>query len=204
MEFIFLYIKHHLSFLWRFIEWCNGVIFSLFYRGKMENTIDEVFEDFAIEHVTYKRLNSSNIVALFDLISGQNSADLDYFHPHAFDLNSIGKQLKKPAFLMMGAFSGNKLVGYFFLRFFLNKKCFVGRIIDSEYRGKGIGLIMNKIMYETSWRMGFHCLSTISLNNTLVMKAHSRNPTMVILKKLQNDYLLVEFLKDKNVSKTNI
>jgi hypothetical protein len=97
---------------------------------------------------------------------------------------------------MMGVFEKDKLVGYFFLRCFWNRKCFVGRLIDYNYRGKGIGWIMNNIMYNVAWDSGFRCLSTISRNNKAVMTAHSRNPAMIILKELQNDYMLVEFVRN--------
>ncbi len=96
---------------------------------------------------------------------------------------------------MMGVFQDNLLVGYFFLRFFFNRKCFVGRLIDKDFRGKGIGGEMNRIMYETAWRMKFRCLSTISQDNTSVMRAHSKNETMKVLKHLKNNYMLVEFVK---------
>ena len=59
---------------------------------------------------------------------------------------------------------------------------------------------MNNIMYEISWGMNFHCLSTISKNNKAVMRAHSKNESMIVLKELQNDYLLVEFVRDQNVN----
>ncbi len=97
----------------------------------------------------------------------------------------------------MMAFKDDELVGYFFLRFFMNRKCFVGRLIDKSYRGQGIGLVMNDIMYETAWSMNFRCLSTISKNNIAVMKAHSKNPSAKIIKELQDNYLLVEFVKKK-------
>jgi GNAT superfamily N-acetyltransferase len=71
----------------------------------------------------------------------------------------------------------------------------VGRLTDKDYRGIGIGKAMNRIMYETAWRMGFRCLSTISRNNTLVMKAHAENRNMVVLKELAGDYMLVEFVR---------
>jgi hypothetical protein len=89
------------------------------------------------------------------------------------------------------------MAGYFFLRFFMNGKCFVGRLIDKDYRGKHIGKVMNRIMYETAWKMNFRCLSTISKNNQFVMRSHADNQKMVVLKDLQNDYLLVEFLDNK-------
>jgi hypothetical protein len=97
---------------------------------------------------------------------------------------------------MMGAFASDELVGYFFLRFFFNKKCFVGRLVDYKYRRKRIGEGMNHIMYGIAWQMGFRCLSTISVNNSNVMVAHARNPNMVILKHLRNNFILVEFKRD--------
>ena len=71
----------------------------------------------------------------------------------------------------------------------------MGRLIDKDFRGKGIGELMNNIMYTISWNMGFRCLSTISKNNTAVISAHKKNTAMVVIKELSNDYLLVEFVQ---------
>jgi len=54
---------------------------------------------------------------------------------------------------------------------------------------------MNNIMYNTAWRSGFRCLSTISKNNKLVMRSHANNKALKVLKTLPNDYLLVEFVR---------
>jgi len=196
MEKILIFIKHHFRFLWKIIEWCNGIIFSLFYKSGLEKVLPAVFNEFSKPPFLCSRLDISDAGSLHDLIKSQEVSDLEYFRPHGFDLTAIKKQFKNRSFLMMGAFDGGKMVGYFFLRFFANRKCFVGRLIDTEYRGRGIGEVMNNIMYETAWRLGFRCLSTISRNNTAVMKAHTKNPAMVVLKELQNDYLLVEFISE--------
>jgi hypothetical protein len=199
MERILIFIKHHFGFLWKFIEWANGVLFSLFYRLKMEKALAAVFDETDKPQFTYRKLVAGDAESLFKLIGSQEEAELRYFHPHDFDLASIQKQFKIGSFLMMGVLDNDKLIGYFFLRFFANKKCFVGRLIDKDYRGKGIGPVMNTIMYETAWKMGFRCLSTISRNNALVMRAHAKNKKMVILKELQNDYLLVEFIRKPEI-----
>ena len=194
MEKILIFIKHRLGFLWGLIEWGNGVVFSLFYASSLARHLPEQLQGEGRTTVTFRKLQKSDAESLHALIHAQESSDLDYFSPHGFDLPAIRKQFRKRAFLMMGAFDGDRLAGYFFLRFFANRKCFVGRIIDSEYRGKGIGNEMNRIMYRTAWSMGFRCLSTMSKNNRAVMKAHSRNSTMHVLKELQNEYILVEFV----------
>ena len=196
MERILIFIKHHLGFLWKGIEWGNGKIFCLFFGSSMEKALAGQLPGNEKSGILYRRLGSGDAGKLHDLIQSQDPSDLKYFQPHGFDLPSIRKQFRKCSFLMMGAFEKDRLAGYFFLRFFANKKCFVGRLIDKPSRGKGIGNEMNTIMYRTAWEMGFRCLSTISKNNQAVIRAHAKNSTMVLLKELQNDYMLVEFVKE--------
>ncbi len=195
MEQLLIFIKHHFNFLWKVIEWGNGFIFCMLYQKRIEKVLPGVFESFAEAPYSYRRLRMSDAESLSGLMDRQDDSDLKYFRPHEFNLTLVRKQCKKCSFLMMGVFEQEKMIGYFFLRFFANRKCFVGRLIDKDYRGIGIGNVMNKIMYETAWRMGFRCLSTISRHNTAIMKAHAKNQKMQVIKELQNDYLLVEFIR---------
>lgn len=166
------------------------------HRSRLEKVLHGVFKEVAESPYTSRKLVRSDLSLLHELLNSQNEGDLDYFKPHGFDLRSLIRQLDNPSFLMMGTFENHKLIGYFFLRFFANRKCFVGRLIDKHYRGKGIGSVMNNIMYEIAWRMGFRCLSTISRNNRLVMRAHAGNTNMVVVKELGDGYMLVEFVRE--------
>jgi hypothetical protein len=195
MEKIFIYIKHNLRFLWKIIDRLNSILFTLLYRSKMNKSLEKTLKEVHQTGYTYRRLLRTDADALYRLLKKQIPEDLAFFHPHDFDSESIKRQFGYGSFLMMGVFKGDNMTGYFFLRFFANRKCFVGRLIDKDFRGQGLGEKMNFIMYETAWKMGFRCLSTISQNNRAVMKAHSKNRSLIILKKLQNDYLLVEFVK---------
>ena len=204
IEKILIFIKHRLRFIWRIIEWGNGLLFSLLYKSRLEKVLPNTFMEFAEPPFLYRKLHMSDADNLYELIHSQEEADLEYFKPHGFDIGTIRRQFKNRSLLMMGVFDGQEITGYFFLRFFANKKCFVGRLVDKEYRGKSIGLIMNNIMYEISWRMGFRCLSTISKNNVAVMREHAKNPTMIVIKELANDYLLVEFVRKSGESQRNM
>jgi hypothetical protein len=195
MENILIFIKHHLEPLWKMIDSINASLFRIVFKTKLESIQSTVLRSIENKEYVFRKLLISDMRSLFRLISAQPMEDLRYFSPHGFDLKSLDACNRKTTFLMMGAFIGEKMIGYFFLRFFVNRKCFVGRLIDKEYRGKGIGEIMNFIMYEIAWQMNFRCLSTISTNNVAVIRAHAKNPTMIILKKLTNDYLLVEFVR---------
>lgn len=199
MERFFLFTKHHLHLVWRIIEWVNSAFFSFLFGRKLETTISEVLNNYLSNNLSYRKLELSDADSLFSMIKGQDIKDLIFFHPHEFDLKSIRKQFHNKAFLMMGVFDGGVMVGYYFLRFFINKKCFVGRLIDRSHRGEGIGRIMNDIMYEIGWRMNFRCLSTISRNNSAVIRAHSKNPNLKVLKELANGYMLVEFIRNEDM-----
>jgi len=194
MEKILIFIKHHFAFLWIIIEKINDSLFHLFYSERLEAQFPQIFEEFGVNEMTIRKLMPDDAKNLYELINSQQNTDLKYFKPHGFDYESVQKQFAKISFLMMGVFDNEKLIGYFFLRFFANRKCFVGRLIEKKYRGRGIGDAMNKVMYNLSWRMDFRCLSTISKNNKAVIGAHKKNSNMVILKELPNDYLLVEFV----------
>lgn len=202
MEKILIFIKHHINFLWKMIEGVNGLVFFMIYKSKLDKVLPTVFNENSLQPFYYRKLTLSDADSIHNLINMQNPSDLEYFHPHGFDIVSIRKQLKNSSFLMMGTFDEEKIIGYFFLRFFINRQCFVGRLIDKEYRGKGIGTVMNSIMYKTAWTMDFRCLSTISRDNIAVMRAHAKNPVIKVLKELQNNYILVEFVqKDQETNK---
>lgn len=194
---ILIYIKHHVSFLWQLIEWLNAFLFKILHGQRFNKILPEVIKSYGLPGFSFRKLAYNELPALQKLITKQATGRLDYFKPHGFDLPSLQKTYKNPSFIMMGAFDGPHLVGYFFLRCFWNRKCFVGRLIDQPFEGKGIGRVMNSIMYNIGWNAGFRVLSTISKNNQLVMKSHSNNPLMVILKELDNDFLFVEFIKPK-------
>ncbi len=194
MEKILIFIKHHFPVFWKVIESINSFVFSLLYKNKLDRILSEVMDN--TEHSwTIRILNPEDAESLYLFIESQPPNDLKYFNPHGFDRKKIQKQFKVRSFLMMGVFDKDKLVGYFFLRFFANKKCFVGRLIDVPYRGTGIGHVMNNVMYEIAWNLNFRCLSTISKNNKAVIKSHKKNSSVVVLKNLSDDYMLIEFVK---------
>ncbi len=168
---ILIYIKHNLPFIWQTIECLNAILFRILYSRKFYQSIIWAFNEFKLPGFEFRLLNSTDSCKIIDLTDKQASGRLDYFKPHKFDLNTLKKLNANPAFFLMGAFEKGELVGYFFLRCFWNRKCFVGRLIDEPFEGKGIGRTMNTIMYSIAWKSNFRCLSTISKNNKAVMRS---------------------------------
>ncbi|HET6556570.1 MAG TPA: hypothetical protein VFG54_04605 [Prolixibacteraceae bacterium] len=183
--------------IWQLIEWLNASFFQLFHANRFNKVVPFVLKEFVLNGYTFRQLKLIDLSLLQKLICKQTPSRLDFFNPHGFSENALLKTFRNPSFLMMGVFAEQQLIGYFFLRCFWNRKCFVGRLIDESYEGKGIGRVMNSIMYQIGWRSGFRVLSTISKNNHMVVKSHANNPNMIVLKELNNDFLYIEFLENK-------
>lgn len=197
MTGLLLFIKHRLPFLWRGIDWLNLVLFRLLHGDRLQKEAEHCFREFTLAGYQFRALTVRDLDGLVNLLARQRAGRLDYFKPHGFDHESLERVTRNPSFLMFGVFSDERLVGYFFLRCFWNRKCFVGRLIDEPHERKGIGRVMNQILYNTPWRSGFRCMTTISKNNALVMRSHANNPTVRVLEELPNDYLFVEFVQPK-------
>lgn len=189
---ILLFIKHRLGFVWNLIEYLNGLVFGMLYGKKISSSLNRLFGESNNGSFVYRKLKSADIPALEAFFAAQHSEQFSFFRPHKFDLKSLMRLNRNPSFLMMGVFEQNEIVGYFFLRFFVNKKCFIGRIVDGGHQRQGIARSMNHIMYQTAWQNGFRCLSTISRQNSSIYNFHKADKNFVVLKELPNDYLLVE------------
>ncbi|MGY6555670.1 MAG: hypothetical protein ACXIUM_14225 [Wenzhouxiangella sp.] len=191
---ILLFIKHRMPRLWGVVDSVNARLYSLLHKKRMAGEAELAFSDFRLEGFEFRRLRADDLGPLEGLLARQGEQRLRYFQPHGFDPASLAKAHRNPAFLMFGAFREGELVGYFFLRCFWNRKCFVGRLIDEPQEGQGVGRVMNQIMYHTAWRSGFRCMTTISKSNAMIMRSHANNPHARVVGKLANDYLLVEFV----------
>ena len=191
---ILLFIKHRIPWLWIGIDWLNARLYRILHQKNIAQQAELAFDEFELSGFEFRRLVAADLSELQAMLERQKSGRLEYFRPHGFDYASLEKMHANPAFLMFGVFSEQRIIGYFFLRCFWNKKCFVGRLLDQPFEGKGIGRVMNQIMYNTAWWSGFRCFTSISRNNQWIMRAHAKNPHARFVSELANDYQLVEFI----------
>ena len=201
---VLLFIKHRLPWLWVLVDWLNSRLYSLLHRKRMAVQIDRAFIEFGLDGFEYCPLTVGDLPSLAELLERQGQERLRYFQPHGFDVESLAKMHTNPAFLMFGVFRDQVLVGYFFLRCFWNRKCFVGRLIDRDHEGQGIGRVMNQIMYHIAWRSCFRCMTTISKDNQQVIRSHRNNPYARVIGELSNEYVWVEFLESPDRSSSGL
>jgi len=189
-----LFIKHRMPRLWAGVDWLNALLYRLLHRDKVQPEVERAFSEFGLPGYEFRPLKREDLSSLQQLIQRQDPSRLRYFQPHSFEAGALKKMHANPAFLMFGVLAEGGLIGYFFLRCFWNRKCFVGRLIDEPFERQGIGRVMNQIMYHIAWWSNFRCFTSISKRNQWIMRAHSRNPHARFVSELANDYQLVEFV----------
>lgn len=191
-------IKVKFPFVWNFIERVNGLVVCLLYGRKIEcalgNAINE--EDF---NYSFRSLGKDDAPLLVDFISQQPQGFDKFFKPHDFDLKTYKRVLTCGTYKLIGCFDGNKLVGYCFIRFVANKAAYRGKIVDSQYQGKGIAKQMGILMTKIALDSGFHLYATISRDNIASLQSSKAVNDIRIIKELPDNYVYIEYLglKDK-------
>ena len=199
MEKILIFIKHNFSFLWKIIEFINSFLLQFLYKKRIQNVL-HTFKDYnkIDENYKVKILNIDDLDTLFKFITTLYNDSFKYFNPHLMDKKSLKKVLENYSMLKFGFYDKeNNLVGYFILRLFFNKKCFIGRLVHPDFRGQGIAKKMAKILYCVSKQLDFNVYSTISKNNIASLKSHHKINNYTIEKEFDNGFYLIRFnLKD--------
>lgn len=192
---LFRLIKQKFPFIWDFIQTINGLIITVLYRHKIENSIIVAFNKIENNDFIYRKVERSDLSKLIELIQQQPHGFDAFFKPHGFDEFTLNKIFKNKSFLMLGAFDGDKIIGYFFIRYFANKSSFRGKIVDINYQGKGIAKKMGIIMTEISLGAGFRLFATISKQNLSSIASSKAVNKINVIKDLKDGYLLVEYFQ---------
>ena len=188
-------LRDKFGFLWNIIEWCNAFVFALTHKSALQK-IPEILQECSGQY-TLRVAAPADAAPLAKFFADQPEDSFKFFKPHAFDEKALSKNIKNRAFLTFLVLDGRKIVGYFFLRCFVNGKSFRGRIVDYHWRNKGIaklmGLTMNKIIALLNVRL----FGSISPDNYASLQSTKAVNDIRIIKTLDNGYYYVEYLPKK-------
>jgi hypothetical protein len=189
-------LRDRFGFLWNIIEWCNAFVFALTHRAALKK-IPGILEAYSGQY-TLRLAAPADAAPLAAFFAEQPEEAFKFFKPHAFDEKTLSKIIRNKAFLTFLVLDGEKIVGYFFLRCFVNGKSFRGRIVDYRWRNKGIakqmGLTMNKIIAILKVRL----FGSISPDNYASLASTKAVNDIRIIKTLDNGYYYVEYLPKKD------
>ena len=185
-------LRDKFSWLWNIIEWMNDVVFSLRYGKRLKRfiftTVPEGYDLVPIKDILTEKL--------VDFFKHQPDEAFTYFRPHGFDEKSIGRLQKNKAFLgyVLKNKENGEIAGYCFNRCFFHGQGFRGRMVDINYRGKGLGTAMNKILNEIGFGIGLRLFETVSKDNVASYRSALSASKVKVVKEMERNELYLEIL----------
>ena len=190
------FIKDKCNFLWDAVEWGNSSIFALQYREKLKG-IPQILKGISDNTFTIRMTVESDAKNLEVFFAEQPESAFEFFKPHGFDEKSVLKVLNNKAFMTFVVTEEDNIVGYFFLRAFVNGKCFRGKIVDYRWRNKGIAKQMGIATNHIATHLGLRMFATISPDNYASMASSKAVNDVRIVKTLDNGYYYIEYAPKK-------
>ena len=185
-------IKERFGFIWDFIEWLNAMVFSLTHRKQLKK-LPQVLDSCSGEY-QFRLAQPSDASALVTFFANQPEEAYEFFKPHDFDAKAIKKVIANKAFQTIIVWHDQTIVGYFFLRCFINGKCFRGKIVDKNWQGRGIAKQMGIVMTKVSQALGMRMFGSISPENYASLASAKASNEIKIHQTLDNGYYYIEFL----------
>ena len=185
-------IKEKFSFIWSLLEWGNAISFAFIYRKRLK-FIPDVLKDCSTPFFI-REATKNDVDAMAEFFKEQPQDAYTFFSPHGFDLKSLLKVVKNRSFLTFLVLDGSQIVGYFFLRCFVNGKCFRGKIVDYRWRNRGMAKQMGLAMTQVATTLGIRMFGTISPDNYASLASSKAVNQVNIVKTLDNGYYYIEYL----------
>ena len=170
------------------------MLFSLRYGKRMRAiSFTNIPEGYNI--VELRNVSTERMVAFF---THQPEDAYTYFRPHAFDAKSIKRLQNNRAFLgyVLIDQANDRIAGYCFNRCFFHGQGFRGRMVDIDYRGKGLGIAMNKILNEVGFGIGLRLFETVSKDNVTSYRSAFSASNVKVVKEMPHNELYLEILKE--------
>lgn len=102
---------------------------------------------------------------------------------------------RNKAFLAYVLLDGHQISGYCFNRSFFHGKGFRGRMVDIDYRGMGLGIMMNRILNKVGFGIGLRVFETVNKDNIASYRSAMSASNVRILEELDGKDLYLEILK---------
>ena len=190
-------LRDKFGFLWNIIEWLNALVFAMTHRAALKK-IPEILQEFS-DKFTLRLAKPADATPLAIFFAEQPEEAFKFFKPHAFDEKTLLKIIKNKAFLTFLVLDGEKIVGYFFLRCFVNGKSFRGRIVDYRWRNQGIAKLMGATMNKIIALLHVRLFGSISPDNYASLQSTKAVNDIRVIKTLDNGYYYIEYLPKTNL-----
>lgn len=190
------FLRDKLPFIWDLIDLLNSFLFSLRYGRKLKSVEQIVLLQYAqsagMQIVRMKDIPTNQLV---DFFAAQPEDAYTFFKPHGFDSNSLKKLQRNRSFLAYMLMDEGQVAAYCFVRSFFMGKGFRGRMVGMDFRGRGLGTLMNKLMNEVGFGIGLRLFETVSKDNVASYRSALSASNVRVVEELEHNELYLEILK---------
>ena len=190
------FFRDNMPWLWDLIDVLNSFLFTMCYARRLRLISGEgiIIKGLPLKFkiVPIREIPTEQLVAFFAL---QPKEAFEFFKPHGFDVKSIKKLQRNKAFLAYVLLDGHQISGYCFNRSFFHGKGFRGRMVDIDYRGMGLGIMMNRILNKVGFGIGLKVFETVNKDNIASYRSAMSASNVRILEELDGKDLYLEILK---------
>lgn len=183
-------IKKHAPWLWWLVEQFNECVFFVRYNKKLKD-IPIILNRYCGKYL-FKQVELKDVNELEAFFSAQPTETYEFFQPHAFDKKTLEILCKQKSFLMFLVKKEQIIIGYFFLRCYMNGTVFKGRMVDINARNLGIGKMMGYIMNDIVRTLGVRLFTSISPKNFSSLQSVKAVNNIKIIRILPNGYYYIE------------
>ena len=170
--------------MWDGVESLNANICGLLI-GKRQR-----LQDVLVDGIRIADINDAGRLA--DFFARQPEESYKWFRPHTFDENTLRTLLGRKSYLIYVMEEDGEIIGYAFLRCFLNGECFLGKMVDVHHQGKGVCTTLCKVGMNMAEIIGFRMFESINKENVGSMKASQKACDVIVVKELEGGDVLIE------------
>jgi L-amino acid N-acyltransferase YncA len=185
-------VKLRYPVVWDWVEDINGILLD---KSRSQRMIDIKREILVFppghSRLVFRDAKKEDIPIIVEFLNHLSAEEVAHFRPFPFTDRSLGHVISCGTYQVYLAMSGNELVGLFFLRFFINRQCYLGFAVNSSYRGKGIGKKMIEAMASAVKDSGFQLMSTVCADNQASIKAHMAAARFEIVDRLSSNEIVL-------------
>ncbi len=177
-------IQRKMPWAWEVVELLNGIVCG-WKMGDVQNLRNCLPEGMRIADI-------NDAGKLRDFFARQPEESFKWFRPHSFDEGTMRKLLGRKSYIIYVLEEEGKIIGYAFLRCFINGKCFLGKMVDVNHQGKGICTKLCEVGMDIAQKTGFRMFESINKENIGSMKASQKACDVIVVEELDNGDLLIE------------
>lgn len=190
------FLRDKLPFIWDLIDVLNSGLFSFRYGRKLKSLEGDVLQQYAeISGMEVVRLRGVPTDKMAKFFAAQPEDAYTFFKPHGFDVKSLKKLQRNRSFLAYVLMENGHVAAYCFVRSFFMGKGFRGRMVGMDFRGRGLGTLMNKMMNDVGFGIGLRLFETVSKENVASYRSALSASNVKIVEELEHNELYLEILK---------